>query len=1060
LITNFNYYGQADDVTLILCNPSGDQLLVLGTVYDRKVSYKFNALSTLEFIAPYMINGVETPYYSLIQPKRLVLIDGIMCFLITEVTEIGDGVKKYKEVRCQSLESIMNYKKITSFEGTYQFYDALGTSENPGLLNIILEYLPDWSIGTVDTSLALLYRTFNVDDTTLYAFLLNDVTEAYQCIFKFDTLNKTISAYTVENATTNSDIFISYDNLIKEVEVKEITDELITSLTVVGGGDLSINSVNPLGTNTIYDFSYYENTSWMSGSLITALNNWEALVAANQANYASYLTNLQDYNETLITQKAELVDLQSEYKSLENIKIARISQGLDISDINNQLSAKQLEINNKTYAISLTESQIAGVTAILKDINTALSFDTNFSEAAKIELSHFMFGSTYTNENFIQTAIMTNAEIQEQAQGLYDQAVAVLAKISQPRYEFTINSVNFLALQEYQVFINQLELGTIVTLDLGGGSNIYEEDYISSSGSHIYVYPVLLEIQINYDDPSDFNITFSNRLRLDNSGFQLSDLLNNSNNAAISTKFNSEQWSSWTKNYQDDVSQFIESSLDAAKNAVISGSSQNVLIDQTGIRVRNLISASTISSPAVYDPKQLWMNNGIICFTNNNWKTSKLALGEVTVNGIKYFGVVGDALVGKMLIGNNLYMTNENNSFLFDSSGATLTNATLSLTTSSRNNKIFLDPNNGIKIQKNIGGTWTDQLSLDSSGNITLVGKITASSGQIGGWNILSDRLQDNLATPNYIRSDGYIRLGLLTITPTSATFGGTIYADKINGYLTSDQISSLVASKISGAIAESQIGNLPASKITSGTFPSSRILSADGRLVSPVNPNAYLLMGTGSTAIVTNKYITISSGGAPYYISLVGNSKVTGTLDVTSAARATQLMNYNDNAQNISWDDSSLRINSNTDIKLNTYSGQSVITAYNLKVGTSGTAALTCGTLTGNGTIYSAGNITTRGTFYTFDGTNYFEVATRNWVNSKGYITNYYDGSITVTDRVYSNITSSGTSSFQRININNSVYTGGSAGLTGIFTLATPGGSKYTLYFRYGILYASSYGG
>jgi len=218
--------------------------------------------------------------------------------------------------------------------------------------------------------------------------------------------------------------------------------------------------------------------------------------------------------------------------------------------------------------------------------------------------------------------------------------------------------------------------------------------------------------------------------------------------------------------------------------------------------------------------------------------------------------------------------------------------------------------------------------------------------------------------------------------------------------------------------------------------------------------------MGTGSTAIVTNKYITISSGGAPYYISLVGNSKVTGTLDVTSAARATQLMNYNDNAQNISWDDSSLRINSNTDIKLNTYSGQSVITAYNLKVGTNGTAALTCGTLTGNGTIYSAGNITTRGTFYTFDGTNYFEVATRNWVNSKGYITNYYDGSITVTDRVYSNITSSGTSSFQRIDINNSVYTGGSAGLTGIFTLATPGGSQYTLYFRYGILYASSYCG
>ena len=341
-----------------------------------------------------------------------------------------------------------------------------------------------------------------------------------------------------------------------------------------------------------------------------------------------------------------------------------------------------------------------------------------------------------------------------------------------------------------------------------------------------------------------------------------------------------------------------------------------------------------------------------------------------------------------------------------------------------------------------------------------MVGKITASSGQIGGWNILSDRLQDNLATPNYIRSDGYIRLGLLTITPTSATFGGTIYADKINGYLTSDQISSLVASKIAGAISHEQIGDLPASKITSGTISPSRILSDTGALHSPLNYNSYLLLGRYGTSLNTDNYITLSCGVSPYYIELNGNTKVRGTLDVNNVLQATQLRNYNDNAQNISWDDNSLRINSNTDIKLNTYSGQSVITAYNLKVGTSGTAALTCGTLTGNGTIYSAGNITTRGTFYTFDGTNYFEVATRNWVNSKGYITNYYDGSITVTDRVYSNITSSGTSSFQRIDINNSVYTGGSAGLTGIFTLATPGGSKYTLYFRYGILYASSYGG
>jgi len=970
LLVNFNYYDQADDVTLILCNPSGDQLMVLGTVYDRKVTYRFNALSSLEFIAPYMINGVETPYYSLIQSKRLVLIDGIMCFLITEINEYGDGIKKYKEVKCQSLESIMNYKKVTSFEGTYQFYDALGTSASPALLNTLIGYIPGWTIGTVDTELAILYRTFDIDDTTLYSFLTNDISETYQCIFKFDTLNKTISAYTIENATTDSDIFISYDNLVKETEVKEITDELVTCLTVTGGGNLSINSVNPLGTDNIYDFSYFENTNWMSASLITSLNNWEALIESNQSNYASLLTTLQNYNEILLTQQSELTDLQSEYKSLENVKLARISQGLDLTDINSQLASKQLEIDAKNTAILLTQSQITTTTSDLTDINTALSFDTNFSTEAQEELSNFMFGSTYTNENFIQTSIMTNSEIQDQAQGLYDQAVKVLKKIAQPRYEFSLNAVNFTSLKEYLPFTNQLELGTIVTLDIGGESNIYESDYVSSSGSHTMVYPALLEISMNYDNPSDFSLTFSNRLRIDNSNFQLSDLLNSNNTSSISTSFNSEQWSSWTKNYQDDVSSFIISSLDTARNNVVSGSTQNVLIDQTGIRVRNLISASTISSSAIYDPKQLWMNNGIICFTKDGWQTSSLALGEVDVNGTKYYGVVGDALVGKMLIGNNLYMTNQNNSFLFDSSGATLTNATLSLATSSGNNKILLDPNNGIKIQKNIGGTWTDQFYLDPSGNVTMTGQIIASSGSIGGWAILSDRLQDTHG--NYIRSDGYIKLGLLTITPTSATFGGTIYANKIDGYLTSDQISSLIASKISGTLADSQIGSgLNAGKLTYGTMSGDRIM---GGVIYGSGTGANIKLDvTNMIYLTANTGVNINGGGAQI------------------RADSAIITMYGGNGINLT---GNTKLNNNLEV-----------------VGT-----------------------TTIGGY------------TR--INDSAYI----DGTLQVTDRVYSNFTSSGTSSAQNFYVYSNLYAGTSAGLTATYQVTT-GASTRAFVFSKGIL-------
>ena len=52
---------------------------------------------------------------------------------------------------------------------------------------------------------------------------------------------------------------------------------------------------------------------------------------------------------------------------------------------------------------------------------------------------------------------------------------------------------------------------------------------------------------------------------------------------------------------------------------MISGSSQNVLIDSSGIRIRSLEGST-------YDPKQIWMNNGIIAFTQDNWDTASLAL--------------------------------------------------------------------------------------------------------------------------------------------------------------------------------------------------------------------------------------------------------------------------------------------------------------------------------------------------------------------------------------------------------------------------------------------------
>jgi hypothetical protein len=233
--------------------------------------------------------------------------------------------------------------------------------------------------------------------------------------------------------------------------------------------------------------------------------------------------------------------------------------------------------------------------------------------------------------------------------------------------------------------------------------------------------------------------------------------------------------------------------------------------------------------------------------------------------------LVADVIVGRLLAGNSLTITNENNTFTLDGTGATLTNANFLLNTSNGNTRIFLDPTNGIKIQANVGGTWTDKFYADSAGNIILDGKITATTGNIGGWSISSTGLSDSYG--NYIRSTGYVKLGMLTMTPTTAVFSGNIYATNLVGQVSNSQISSLSADKITaGTIYGSTVSWAGGYLGTTGT--GAPILKGYGNLTVQGN-NSYLGLGTNSA------YLYAGSGGTTQIES--GAIKLYGTTTLYS---------------------------------------------------------------------------------------------------------------------------------------------------------------------------------
>lgn len=839
----FDYFGQPELPYMILCNPDKTELYSLGLCYESKISKRFNAISEFEFSFPKSIDGNQNflEVYDYIQSKRLVLIEGYGYFQIIDPNEDLDGATPIKKAKCQSLEIELVSKRVTAYGGTKPLWNPLDNTDT--ILGDMIALAPNWSIGHVDSSFVGVYRTFNVSDTNIYNFLTNDVSKAFEAIFIFNTFDRTINVYNYENATTNTDIFLSFDNVISSAEFSEKSDEVTTVLSVYGGGVLNIRNVNPLGTDKIYNFSYYQNTRWMSQGLVNALNAWDAVVNTQQPNYANGLTLLQQYNAELLVLQSDLADLNSEYLTLEGVQVVRIQAGEDYSDINSQLEAKQLEIDNQNALISNKQSQIDSITSDLQDITILVSFQNNFTSTQLLELNNFMYENTYKNENIVQTDSMNAVEIQAQAQALYNQAQTVLERISQPRYEFSLEAVNYIELEEFSVFTNQTELGSVVTVELENDS---------------YITTVLLELELQFDDPEKFTMTFSNRLRLDNGSFMYSDLMGQVVKTGSAVSFDSLKWSNWENDYKDEVTTFISSSLNAAVNNLVSSDNQDILINQNGLRARQWNESLNR-----YEDKQMWMVNNMLAFSDDGFQTAKLALGEITLQGGgSAFGLVGEVVVGKLLAGNTLTIANSANNFVLDETGATLNNA--SFTIQNTNTKVVIDPNalNAFSIQQNLGGTFTNKFWVDGSGNVNFAGTLsgangsfsgtlTATTGSIGGLTINSQGIQKD--SNNYMRSNGDFKWGALSITGSTAVFTGDIYANKIVGQIVNTQVAD-------SAITDSKVNTgLNAGKVTLGNMSGTRIfggtIAGSGMTIS--------LTGTGVPTIQATSGITLGVAGA-----------------------------------------------------------------------------------------------------------------------------------------------------------------------------------------------------
>ena len=183
-----------------------------------------------------------------------------------------------------------------------------------GLLNILEhEYLykKGWKIGTVDVDISTKRgRQFEIDSKTVYAFLTQDVSKSYKCLFDFDRKNMTINAYSIEHVGKNIDVELALRNVINSIVIDSQNDDVYTSFRVSGSdSDQTILEYINYGSDRLSNYDYFIETGMIPSKTAEKYKKYEQWKNDNREEYANLSLKSLEISEKITgIQELEPVD--------------------------------------------------------------------------------------------------------------------------------------------------------------------------------------------------------------------------------------------------------------------------------------------------------------------------------------------------------------------------------------------------------------------------------------------------------------------------------------------------------------------------------------------------------------------------------------------------------------------------------------------------------------------------------------------------------------------------------------------------------------------------------
>ncbi|MPM09839.1 hypothetical protein SDC9_56162 [bioreactor metagenome] len=392
---------------------SGGTIGVLGDYFNLKAELKYNQVSNFTFDYPAYINQMKTPFYDDLVADRIVKIDPYGVFVLSGPSSTGDGIREVKSCTAYSIEYELSGKSITLEAGTYRFYNLVNPSDTTTLIGRILEKARNWSIGSVSKSLWSRYRTFDDTETKIYDWMMNTIQSTYNCVFVFDTYTRTINVLDADDDVTMIPVYLSYDNMIKECTVSEITDNMFTKLSVYGADPLTIREVNPIGSNYIYNLDYYVGIDDVPSELATKWNEWQTLISSRQQYYTSLIALRNAAYGRYLTANSSLTDMDSDLASLDNLRSVNV-QGLAsatnqttidyytarLAEVALQYSDKEDEIDAQQELVGGYKAEYDAIGEDIAAVVSELAIDNYFTGEELDILDHYFVEDNFVDSTF------------------------------------------------------------------------------------------------------------------------------------------------------------------------------------------------------------------------------------------------------------------------------------------------------------------------------------------------------------------------------------------------------------------------------------------------------------------------------------------------------------------------------------------------------------------------------------------------------------------------------------------------------------------------------------